>query len=59
MTEDYIPVRSWAEKRMKDPQFKAAYDALEGEFALASALIDARARADLTQQEAQANARHG
>ena len=36
---------------MKDPQFREAYDALEEEFALASALIGARAQADLTQEE--------
>jgi transcriptional regulator with XRE-family HTH domain len=29
----------------------AAYDALEGEFALASALIKARAEADMTQEQ--------
>ena len=39
------------EKWMKDPEYRAAYDALEGEFALASALIEARARAGLTQEE--------
>lgn len=35
----------------KDPAFLAAYDAQEETFALASALIDARGRADLTQEE--------
>ncbi len=34
-----------------DPTFRAEYDALEEEFALAAALIDARAKADLTQEE--------
>jgi ribosome-binding protein aMBF1 (putative translation factor) len=33
----------------KDPVYVAAYDALEDEFALADALIRARAKADLTQ----------
>lgn len=36
---------------MQDPEYRAAYDALEGEFALASALIEARASAGLTQEE--------
>ncbi len=35
----------------KDPAFRAEYDALEEEFTLAAALIEARARADLTQEE--------
>ena len=33
--------RRWS----KDPEYKAAYDALEGEFQLADALIEARTRA--------------
>lgn len=36
---------------MKDPNYRAEYDALEGEFTLASALIDARAKSDLTQEQ--------
>ncbi len=36
---------------MKDPEFRAEYDALEEEFALASALIRARGEADITQEE--------
>jgi ribosome-binding protein aMBF1 (putative translation factor) len=51
MTRKYIPVREVAEEWMKDPEFRAAYDALEDEFALASALIDARAKADMTQEQ--------
>jgi len=40
------------QKRMlKKPKVKAAYDALEEEFALASELIGARARAKLSQEE--------
>src|SRR5215471_6396817 len=38
-------------KWMKEPKYKKAYKALEEEFVLASALIDARTRAGLTQQE--------
>jgi transcriptional regulator with XRE-family HTH domain len=36
---------------MKDPEFRAEYDALEDEFALASALIKARGDAHLTQEQ--------
>ncbi|HEV8031339.1 MAG TPA: helix-turn-helix transcriptional regulator [Stellaceae bacterium] len=46
-----IPVEeSFAEWR-KDPKYVEAYDALEDEFSLAAALIEARARAGLTQQQ--------
>ena len=41
----------WLRKQMKDPEFKKEYDALEEEFALARELINARARAKLTQHE--------
>jgi transcriptional regulator with XRE-family HTH domain len=36
---------------MKEPGYRRAYDALEEEFALASAMIAARARAGLTQEQ--------
>ena len=38
-------------KRMKEPGFKAEYDALEPEFAIIQAIIDARKTSGLTQQE--------
>jgi hypothetical protein len=38
----FIPVEEVAKEWMKDPEFVAAYDALEDEFAVASALIKAR-----------------
>ena len=38
-------------KWKKDPAFRADYDALEEEFALASALIEARKHANLTQDQ--------
>jgi transcriptional regulator with XRE-family HTH domain len=38
-------------KWMKGPKYRNAYEALEEEFVLASAVIDARNRAGLTQQE--------
>lgn len=39
------------DKWMKDPEYKKAYDSLEFEFQLKSALIDARAKQKLTQKK--------
>ncbi|MEG2140891.1 MAG: helix-turn-helix transcriptional regulator [Bilophila sp.] len=36
---------------LDNPEFKASYDALEQEFAIARALVNARADADMTQAE--------
>jgi hypothetical protein len=36
---------------MKDPKFKAEYDALEEEFSIFDALVEARQKAGLTQEE--------
>jgi hypothetical protein len=38
----FIPVEEIAKEWMKDPAFVAAYDALENELAIASAIIKAR-----------------
>ena len=46
-----LPVISLTKRWMKEPGFKAGYDALEGEFAIASILIEARTKAHLSQQE--------
>ena len=51
MSRKFIPAREVMKEWLKDPEHKAAYDALEGEFALANALIEARTRADLTQEQ--------
>jgi len=51
MTRKFIPVEEAAREWMKDPEFRAEYDALEDEFALASALIKARGEAHLTQEQ--------
>ncbi len=51
MTRKYIPVEETAKTWFQNPDFVAAYDALEEEFALASALIKARSEADMTQEE--------
>lgn len=46
-----IPVdEAFAEWR-KDADYVAAYDALDEEFSMAAALIEARSKADLTQEE--------
>jgi ribosome-binding protein aMBF1 (putative translation factor) len=46
-----IPVEEAAKEWFKDEAFVAEYNALEEEFALASALIRARGAADMTQEE--------
>jgi len=38
-------------KWLKEPKYKKAYDALEGEFVLAGAVMEVRNRAGLTQEE--------
>ena len=38
-------------KQLQDPEFKAEYDALEPEFAIIQAMIDARKRSGMTQKE--------
>jgi predicted transcriptional regulator len=38
-------------EQMKDPRFKEEYDALEPEFAVMQALIDARKKSGMTQKE--------
>lgn len=51
MTRKFIAAREATDRWLKEPRIKAAYDALEGEFALANALIEARTRAHLTQEQ--------
>lgn len=38
-------------EQLKDPEFKAEYDALEPEFAIIQAIIDARKASGLTQKQ--------
>jgi transcriptional regulator with XRE-family HTH domain len=47
----FIPARQVADQWLKDPDIKAAYDALADEFALASALVRARSDAAMTQEQ--------
>lgn len=44
-------IKDLHKKWLRDPEYRKEYDALEDEFALASALIAARSRAGLTQEE--------
>ncbi len=46
-----VAVEEAAKAWFKNPEFVKAYDALEEEFALTSVLIEARGRANLTQEE--------
>ncbi|MDQ2861135.1 MAG: helix-turn-helix transcriptional regulator [Pseudomonadota bacterium] len=51
MNSKMIPVEeSFAEWR-KEAAYREAYDALDGEFALASAMIEARSEANISQEE--------
>jgi DNA-binding XRE family transcriptional regulator len=51
MTRKFISVEESFREWRKDPAYVTAYDALEDEFALASALIQARVEADMTQEQ--------
>jgi ribosome-binding protein aMBF1 (putative translation factor) len=51
MTGKTIPAKDAFARWRKDPEFREAYAALEDEFALAAQVIEARARAGLTQAE--------
>jgi len=51
MSRKFVPVEETFAEWRKDPEYNAAYDALEEEFALASAMIEARANADMTQEQ--------
>jgi transcriptional regulator with XRE-family HTH domain len=46
-----IPVEEAFAEWRKDPEYFKAYEALEDEFALAAAMIEARAHAGLTQEQ--------
>ncbi|MGH6900335.1 MAG: helix-turn-helix domain-containing protein [Geminicoccaceae bacterium] len=51
MSRRRIAMRDVAKEWLKDSEFRAEYEALEPEFALASALIEARSRAGMTQEQ--------
>lgn len=43
--------KDYLNEQMKDPEFKAEFDALEPEFAIIQAMIDARKLRGITQKE--------
>jgi len=51
MSRKMIPVEESFTAWRKDPEYEKVYNSLEGEFTLAAAMIEARARAGLTQQQ--------
>ena len=51
MNRKMIPVEESFAAWRKDPEYVKAYDALEDEFSLAATIIEARARAGLTQEQ--------
>ena len=51
MSRKTVPAEELFEAWHRDPTYVATYERLEEAFALASTLIDARAKAGLTQQE--------
>lgn len=57
MNRKYIPVEESFKRWDREPGFKRAYDALEDEFVLAAALIDARGQAGLSQEDVAARMR--
>ncbi len=51
MSRKFIPAQEAIQAWCKEPEFVAAYDALDDEFAVASALIEARGNAAMTQAQ--------
>lgn len=51
MKRKYIPADEVFARLRKNPEYVAAYNALEEEFALAASLIKARSDADMTQEQ--------
>lgn len=51
MSTASLKVRDLAKEWLKDPELKAEYDALQDEFTLAAALIEARSLAAMTQEQ--------
>ena len=51
MTRKFIPVEEVFAEWRNEPEYVAAYEALDDEFTMASALIKARSNADMTQEQ--------
>jgi hypothetical protein len=50
MSRKMIPVKESFDACRKDPEYEKAYNAFEDEFTLAAAMIEASARASLSQE---------
>ncbi len=46
-----VPWREYLDEQLKNPEFRAEYDTLEGEFALIRQLIDLRIKRGLSQRD--------
>lgn len=46
-----VPFSKVRDRMMADPEFRKEYDALEGEFALVEAMVEARTQANMTQAD--------
>lgn len=51
MSSKTVPAKASIDRWRKDAEFRAAYDALDEEFEIAGQIIEARARAGLTQEQ--------
>ena len=51
MSKKMIPVEASFREWRKDPAYREAHDALDEEFALASAMLEARSGAEISQEE--------
>lgn len=49
--KSYTTYKEYRQEALKDPKFKAAYDALEPEFKIAESMIRARLAKKLTQEQ--------
>lgn len=51
MKRNHLDFSVWEKESLKNPKIKAEYDALQPEFALIQAMIDARVQKSVTQKE--------
>lgn len=51
MKRQHLDFNIWLENKLKNPEFKAEYDKLQPEFAVIQAILDARIKKGLTQND--------
>lgn len=51
MKRQHLDFNIWLENKLRDPEFKAEYDRLQPEFAVIQAILDARIKKGLTQND--------